>query len=144
VELTQEIADELLAMEKEFVLGDVLNLHPGAKFVRELRSADGREQFLLDFFQGTLRLEKVTSNHRYARTIILARLDLNGAPHTNPDGQTIYGSHLHLYREGYGDKWAEPIDPATFSKPSDPVTSLHEFLRFLKVKNAPPIQGALI
>lgn len=69
------------------MLPDVLALHPGAKFVRELRSTDGREQFLLDFYQGTLRLNKITSNHRYARTVILARLDLNGAPHTNPDGR---------------------------------------------------------
>jgi hypothetical protein len=144
VELTQEIADELLAMEKEFVLPDAMNLHPGAKFVRELRSSDGREQFLLDFYQGTVRVSKVTSNHRYARTIILARLDLNGSPHTNPDGQVIHGTHLHLYREGYGDKWAVTLDPTQFTTPSDPVTSLHDFLRFLNVRNPPPIQGAFI
>lgn len=144
MELTQEIADELLAMDKEFVLADAMNLHPGAKFVRELRSTDGREQFLLDFYQGTIRFNKVTSNHRYARTIILARLDLSGSPHVNPDGEIIYASHLHLYREGYADKWAQPLDPAIFNNPADPALSLHQFLQLLNVKNPPPIQAALI
>jgi hypothetical protein len=113
--------------------------------VRERASVpDGREHFLLDFYQGTIRINKVTSNHRYARTIVLARLCLNGPTHTNPDGERIDGTHLHLYREGYGDKWAEPLDSATFSDPTDPVTSLHQFLIFLHVHHPPPIQGAFI
>ncbi|SRR6266699_1148832 len=144
MDLAQEIADQLLAIDKEFTTADPLHLHSGAKFIRDLLSTNGQEQFLLDFYQGNIRLNKVTSNHRYARTIILARLDLNGSPHMNPDGQVIHGSHLHLYREGYSDKWASALDVTVFTDPTDPVVSLHQFLRFLNVKNIPVIQALLI
>jgi hypothetical protein len=36
------------------------------------------------------------------------RLDLDGPPHRNPDDEEIPWPHLHVYREGYGDKWASP------------------------------------
>ncbi len=144
MDLAQQIADQLLAMEKEFTTSDPINLHSGAKFIRELASTNGQEQFLLDFYQGTIRLNKVTSNHRYARTIILARLDLNGSPHMNPDGQVIHGSHLHLYREGYGDKWASLLDATVFTDAADPALSLRQFLGFLNVQNIPAIQALLI
>jgi len=144
MDLVQLLADELLAMEKEFTTPDPLSLYSGAKFIRDMMSTNGQELFLLDFYQGTVRLNKITSNHRYARTIILARLDLNGSPHMNPDGQVVYGSHLHLYREGYGDKWASPVDATVFTDPADPVLSLRQFLRFLNVRTIPVIQALLI
>ena len=34
------------------------------------------------------------------------RLDIAGPPHRNPDGVEMACPHLHVYREGYGDKWA--------------------------------------
>ena len=33
-----------------------------------------------------------------------------GSPHTNPDDQIIGGTHLHIYKEGFDDRWAYPID----------------------------------
>jgi len=34
------------------------------------------------------------------------RLDIDGPPHRNPDESEVPCPHLHIYREGYGDKWA--------------------------------------
>ena len=46
--------------------------------------------------------------------MVLKRLDLNGAPHRNPHDQIIPCPHMHTYREGYGDKWAEPVSAGKF------------------------------
>jgi hypothetical protein len=43
--------------------------------------------------------------------VVLVRLDLGGAPHRNPFDEEIGVPHLHLYREGFGDKI---IDVAEF------------------------------
>jgi hypothetical protein len=55
----------------------------------------------------------------------LCRID--AAPyHSNPDGTELRNTpHMHVYREGYGDKWAEPID---WYNADDPQATLERFL----------------
>jgi uncharacterized protein DUF6978 len=76
--------------------------------------------------------------------IVLARLDVDGAPHTNPDGQRLSGTHLHLFREGYDDKWAQPIDAKTFTLLTDPGTTFQEFCAFCNIQAPPAIQGVIV
>ena len=52
---------------------------------------------------------KVTYQTRARQIIVLARLDF-GPDHRNPDGNIVGSPHLHVYREGYGDKWAYKLD----------------------------------
>ena len=55
--------------------------------------------------------KRITYLNRLDKTsIILARLDIDTKPHHNPDGSKIGGTHLHLFQEGYGDKWAFALD----------------------------------
>lgn len=70
-------------------------------------------------------------------------LDIDGAPHTNPDGERISGTHLHLFKEGYEDRWAYPVDPNIFTLLSDPGTIFQEFCTFCKIESPPPVQGVI-
>jgi hypothetical protein len=70
----------------------------------EVAAASDRETFLLDVWRGRLRLTKLKLQNRVQTAVVLARLDVDGAPHTNPDGTRLSGTHLHLYREGYDDR----------------------------------------
>ena len=84
---------------------------------------DGREEFLLDIRRARIDLAKGTYQNRGREVVILARLDFGGAPHRNPDGEEIGSPHIHLYREGFGDKWAFPIP----SEPGQPVANARTF-----------------
>jgi len=63
----------------------------------DLIGNDNRERFLLDLWRGIFKLSKVKYQTRGRQIIVLARLDINGAPHTNPDGGKVTGTHLHIY-----------------------------------------------
>lgn len=74
-----------------------------------LKSEDGRYNFMLDINRNKINLSKITYQNRTRTNIILVRLDLNGAPHRNPDGGEISGNHIHIYKEGFSDKIAEEL-----------------------------------
>src|SRR3982074_2885869 len=109
INLTQEEANKLMEMEKRCVdERDWLFPAPGASIAIPLPSLDKRENFILDVTRAEIKLTKATYQNRARVAIILMRLDLDGPPHRNPDGEEIGCPHLHIYRAGYGDKWAIP------------------------------------
>ncbi len=142
--MLQEKADALLAMIKELVeKTNVQFPSAGAAKVLAAKSEDGREAFIMDINRkGMIKLTKCTFQERYELIEILLRLDIDGPPHTNPDGQVIPCPHLHIYREGFGDKWAVAL-PAGFSNPADLEKTFKEFLEYCNFKNIPVIQRAL-
>ena len=137
LDLTQNEADALLALEKH-CLND--RSYPFSSMLGKveipLQSADGREQFVLDMSRGRINLLKGTYQNRARQTVILARVDFGGAPHRNPDGVEVPCPHLHRYREGYGDKWAEPIPPE-FGSADDLWNLLNRFLEYCNVTQPP-------
>lgn len=74
----------------------------------------------------------------------MVRLDVDGAPHTNPDGQRLTGTHIHLFKEGYDDKWAYPVDPIRFKLLTDPGAVFQDFCTFCNIESPPPIQGVIV
>src|SRR5271169_2461258 len=106
-------------MAKTFADAAAISIPPGADETRELIGADPKEQFLLDIWRGTLRLSKFRYQTRGRHVVVLVRLCIDGAPHTNPDGTRLVGSHLHRYREGYDDRWAQQLDARLFPNTSD-------------------------
>ena len=142
--LTQTEGDALIAMRKTFVQPLTISMPPGADQTHELIGDDKREQFLLDLWRGMLRLSKRKYQTRGRKVVVLVRLDIDGAPHTNPDGTKLGGAHIHLYREGYEDKWAYEINPGEFRNPSDPQNALDDFFRYCNIQNAAPFQGELL
>src|SRR6266568_7768767 len=151
VPLAQAEADALLQMPKEFVDATPLefpNSQP-ARYERELRSVDGREQFLFDFERGNRNRARLKYQTRGRKVLILARLDLNGPSHRNPPnspyrpGVRLACPHFHRYIEGFEDKVAfDPTDVPglTVRDLTNGVFCLEDFLRFCTVQSLPNIQ----
>jgi hypothetical protein len=144
INLTQAEADALIAMEKhraneersDFPMG-------GQSVVLPLQSRDRREQFLLDLSRGRIDLLHVKLQNRGRQVVVLVRLDLGGAPHRNPDDEEIAVPHMHVYREGYGDKWAVPVPADRFSDLTSVWVTLEEFMRFCSITLPPHIERGL-
>lgn len=134
-----------MQMPKHFVRPPAsISIPPGSDETYELATLDDRETFLLDIWRGTLRLTKLKFQNRVRTIVVLVRLDVDGAPHTNPDGQRLSGTHMHLFKEGYDDKWAYPIDDKLFTLLSDPGTTFQEFCAFCKIDSPPAVQGVIV
>lgn len=116
---------------------------PAERIRIPLVSTDRRIEFDLDVNRGRIKLSQCTYHGQSRRLVLLARLDLDGPPHTNPDGTDIPCPHLHLYREGFGDKWAEPIPSGVFSGLTDLLQTLLDFMLFIHVVQMPPIQNRI-
>ena len=143
--LTQEEAERLMDMTK--IIEKPQNVKfpfQGEHYDIKVLSADGKEAFLLDVNRGRIKISKCTYQNRYRKDIVLLRLDIDGSTHTNPDGGEMGGSHLHIYREGFGDRWAFPL-PNDFSANMDLITKFLEFLDYCKITNANDInlQGVM-
>ena len=108
-----------------------------------LVSTDATEEFVLDIGRSRTRLAKGTYQNRARKIAPLARLDFGGPPHRNPDGDEIGSPHLHLYRAGWGDRWAEPVSLEHFSNPGDTWQLLEDFMRFWNMVTEPVIQKEL-
>ncbi len=132
--LSQSEADTLLAMKK---IGNNKNmktfLPKDSKFEISLISEDKKEEFVLNYTRGSINLEKRNHNFRVRKFIGLARLDLNGPPHRNPDGQKIDKNHLHLYREGYNLKWAYEIPEDKFIDIDSNKQTLIDFMKYCNI-----------
>lgn len=144
INLTQAEADALIAMEKHRV-NDDRNDFPmgGESLVLPLQSPDKREHFFLDLSRGRIDLAKVKFQNRARQVVVLVRLDLGGAPHRNPDGEEVSSPHLHVYREGYGDKWAISVPSDRFPRTSDLWGTLEDFMQFCNITRAPNIERGL-
>jgi len=142
--LSQAEADSLLDLEKRREDDTTYSLPDlGGKISAPLVSLDGREPFLLDITRSHIRLTKITYQTRARNIFILARLDLDGAPHRNPDDTEVGVPHLHLYREGYGDKWAYPVPLDAFSDLTDSWNALQDFMKFCSVIEPPFFEAGL-
>lgn len=144
--LSQAEADALLAAEKTFREPTLVSLAVGADATYDLvGSLSGSEEsFLLDVWRGVKKAAKLKYQTRGRKVIVLARIDINGAPHTNPDGVRIDGTHLHIYREGYDDRWAYPLDRRIFSHHLNPSTTLLDFCRYCNIVDTPTVQAGLV
>jgi len=146
INLTQTEADALMAMPKVAASTETWD-YPGAGEVINvpLESQDGRENFLLDVHRGRLVLSKGTYQTRARKVVILVRLDFGGPPHRNPDDDVILCPHLHVYKEGFADKWAVPVPIDKFPNLSDPWATLGDFQHYCNIVEPPKInRGTLV
>jgi uncharacterized protein DUF6978 len=144
IDIPQAEADALIAMEKQRVEDkNWLFPEPGGKLAIALASLDKRENFILDITRAQIKLTKVTYQNRARQAIALMRLDLDGPPHRNPDDREILCPHLHIYREGYGDKWAFPAPVSQYPNVQDLFSTLEAFMRHCNITEAPQIERGL-
>jgi hypothetical protein len=141
IDLTQAEADALISMEKMKVDDSIYQFPQlGESVSIELKSVDKREQFFLDLNRGRIEIKKLTFQNRARKIVVLVRLDLNGSPHRNPDGEEISCPHLHLYREGFGDKWAFAVPADKFPDLDHPRNILEAFMYYCNIVEPPLIQ----
>jgi len=141
--LTQTEADALIQMPKRFISSVSVKLPPGADHTYDLVGTNPSEKFLLDLRRSRIRLTKLRYQSRARVIIVLVRLCLNGPQHPNPDGERVGGTHFHIYREEYADKWAYALDPAQFSNPSDMWRTLIDFCGYCQISPLPAIEPEL-
>lgn len=140
--LAQADAETLLRMEKVPASTAILEFPSlGGRIEVPLISRDEREQFSLDINRKRIALTTGYQT-RGRKIVVLARLDF-AAPHRNPDGSEVGVPHLHLYREGYGDKWAVEVPADLLSNPTDAWQVLHDFMRYCGVAEQPNITRGL-
>ncbi len=142
--ITQVEADALLKLEKKSENSEIWTFGSDISSAIPLLSIDNREKFYLDIRRGKFNITKATYQNRARVDIVLARLDLGSAPHRNPNGEEIPSPHLHVYREGFGDKWALPINDQEFPNVDDLWQTLHDFMNFCNIISKPNIQLGLI
>lgn len=142
-DLTQAAADELIAMEKRRVDEQTWKYPDfGGGISVPLISVDRRERFILDLQRSQINVAKGTYQNRARQVVVLVRLDFGGSPHRNPDGNRVESPHLHLYREGFGDKWAFPV-PDRFMDLNDPWQTLDDFMAYCNIVEPPAIRRSL-
>lgn len=128
--LSQEQADRLIALLKEAVRKDT--------FVWEIDTAQDEPfvaveeqgiEFVLSMKRNPLKIRLHFRTRD--RDIGLVRVD-NASYHPNPDGSEIWSRpHIHVYREGEGLNWAEPID---WFDPNNPLATLEHFLDYIHAR----------
>ena len=145
-DLSQAEADALLALPK-CRADDREWDYPasGGSIMVPLVSEDRREQFLLDVSRGRGRVEisRTKLQNRARQVIVLVRLEIDGPAHRNPDDSEVPCPHLHLYREGFHDKWAFPVPPGRFRDLGDAWEALCDFMSYCNVVEPPAIRRVL-
>ncbi len=129
----------------------------GQKLTLAYTSSDRRENFLFDIYRGSICITKVTYQNRVRKAFILRRLDLDGAVHVNPEvesvplsflapfnGKEIQTPHLHVYVEGYGEKWAVPADSLLAVEGKDIYEVMIDFFKYCHVNQLPNIIKTLL
>lgn len=144
--LTTAEFENLKGMPKVFKEQTAIMLGPAPiRWSREIVSNEFKQIFLLDYRRGSIELSKFTYNKRYHSNIVLSRYDSEGR-HTNPDGEMFDGPHVHIYKEGYEDKFAYPISALGISEEN--ACSMGEVLKaltnYFNIQNLPEIQNTFI
>ena len=122
--ITQEQADRLIALVKEALREDAFVWEVNRRQDEFVAAVDDEQiQFVLTLKRNPfeIRLHLRTRD----RDIGLVRVD-NAPYHPNPDGTELRNQpHIHVYREGFGLEWAEPVP---WYNLNDPLGTLERFL----------------
>lgn len=105
--MTDDAFDSLMLLQKSFLHPKSVKLpHDKQKKVFHVSSVGTKDTFLLDCHrQGTYEM-KLMNQMRYGKDFPMVRLEINAPPHMNPDSYVTSRNHIHIYKEGYGMKWA--------------------------------------
>lgn len=139
--MTQDEYDYLMLQEKTFEdKNTIIEISPAPiKWTKEIKCKTSNNKFLLDFYRGSFELAKFTANKRFRQTIVMLRYD-NGGRHTNPDGEVFEGPHVHLYKEGYGDKFAFPVSKIKINESDSMETRFKKILHFCNIIDCPYLE----
>lgn len=132
--LNQAEADAYIAESKYFPLPTAVPVAPGVNASYQLVGSASGTAFQLDVWRGSIRLTRVKLQNRVKTSTVLVRID--DARHTNPDGTQMEGFHIHRYREGFDDKWAEPLNEDDFGDTSDVENLFRAFCAYCNIDHS--------
>lgn len=137
--LSQQEADDLLAMVKFLKHKGPLEIpEPGKELKLNVVGESNNERFIIDINRKGQIKVRCTYQTRYRKSIILLRIDLVGGKHINPDGTIVECPHIHIYREGFEDRWAYPLnDILDVQNQFDLIEVLIKFLEYNNIRNIP-------
>lgn len=140
-DLSQSEADRLLGLEKIRTTDDTFIYPSGGEHLEiPISSIDFTEDFIISVVPGKIDIMSTRNQLRCkSGNIILARLDTGSRPHKNPDGTIIGCPHIHIFKEGYGVRYAYPVDEKQFPHLDDPFQLLQDFLTFCNITKKPHI-----
>lgn len=158
--LTQAEADALFALPKKPKSSEPYSFpFAGGKLLVEFLSLDDRESFLFNITRASIAsiaVSKCTYQKRTRQVEVLRRLDVDGSPHPNPDVKTVpFGflapyngieipcPHLHVFVEGFADKWAIPAPCGLVIPGNDLYSIMENFLRHCNVQEMPNLEREL-
>ena len=143
INLTQAQADALIAMEKHRLQNKAYKYFaPGEAVSIPLVSLNQKENFFLDIWRSQINLFKGKYQNRARKVVALVRVDFGGQPHRNPDEEEILSPHIHIYKEGFGDKWAYPL-PSDFTNKEKPFQIYKDFIKYCNITLQPKILRGL-
>lgn len=109
--LTDEEARRLIEMLKCSTVEAIAFPSLGKKREFEVLGDTRRDIFIVYIFRGTVEVRKCNISGRTKDGTQLMELHLSPTTiHLNPDGTKISGSHLHIYTQEYGRRYAVPFD----------------------------------
>ena len=143
-DLDQAGADALIALSK--ISDDDKTIEfpgIGQQTKINLVSSNRREKFFLDIRRNRIAILSCKHQLRGRQVVVLARVDIGGTPHQNPDDECITGPHLHVYKHGYGVRWAIPLPEDVFSNPDNLKTVFDDFMRYCNIIEPPRVQWSI-
>ena len=145
MELTQALAEKYRNSPKRLKNVDKLNLSAEFKIMgEELISDEFGDIFKLDLGKNKIELKVLNCNTRANDCFVLARLDVNDREHKNPDGTKVGETHLHIYKEGFNDRFAYDPKEHGFSNFDNVSALILQFADFCKInRNCFKIQEAV-
>ena len=111
--LTTEEAKDLIEMLKKYADKKRLDFpSPGNRIQFSVIGDTNQDRFAVNVYRQRINSEGCTFQGRTeSDNIVLMRLDVNPTGvHTNPDGEKINGTHLHIYTEDYDERYAIEFD----------------------------------
>ena len=146
-QLSEEEAQTLIKLEKILLNPTAINIPPKlGKEKYELTDTKNIQEFIINSNRSRKNARKISLILLYNNNIILLRLDTGHGIHINPDNSEILGGipHIHIYHEGFDDKWAYPL-PSCFTNINNIAETLVEFFSYSNVINTNEIyvQGGL-
>lgn len=149
--LTQEKFNELMSLEKFIEAKKYLLPGQNEKNSVSVSDVNGYEKFILDVNRKGSFENKCTIQTRYINegTTIIVCLDINGPEHMNPDGRILSRNHIHIYKEGFEDKYAYDLDEFDwdlFQNIFSLILLFADYCRYNKIKETElpyPVSGVL-
>lgn len=117
------------------VQGEILSI--------DLDSENKIEKFQMDINRRSIQINKIAYQNRVRTNIPLIRLDF-GVGHRNPDHIEIGDPHIHIFREGFGMKWATDPPAEHFTDLNNRMKVLEDFMKYCNIVESPLIGGSLI